>query len=600
MAAQGQEGDTRVVLGDALFIKATNLQSKGRHLEAASLYEKAILLDDHNADYQSNYGAVLEDLGRLGDAELAYRKALELNNEHASALFNLAMLLQSRDTGLKEAEVLYRRLLSTEPDGGGFDTLANLASVLHQQGKLAEAVKLYDKAASAFAWSEESGKAEQERVLASVYEHLGRALLRLRDQTGDENFAKRAVLALRASVDIDPDNSVAAHMLASQQMELGGGDSESESEGEGQGSGGGSQVVAAGSVAPAGYVRKVFDDYAATFETSLSSLGYRAPQIVAELLGRLLLEGLDGGGGSVDGNSNGNGNSNSNSRLADHFGVVVDLGCGTGLLPPALGIASSPQQESPSLSSSSGGEWGLSPVLVGVDLSPGMLAQAETKGVYAHLYIGEVTRFLLLIAAHLEGQCRVNDDMSTEEGMGSMRRKMHGSIVKDIAQVDLGRAEGGFVEGASDSPNRAVFDSTFQITAETVKQPILFAAVDVLCYIGDLGGFFEALARCMRRGDMAVFTVESADVGDVAHAGAVIVGEESAEKATTAAAAAAVPTLRDWTLRPSGRYAHRRAYIEKLARLHGDKVQITALEAIAARQELGKAVGGYVVSLRGL
>ena len=56
------------------------------------------------------------------------------------------------------------------------------------------------------------------------------------------------------------------------------------------------------------------------------------------------------------------------------FGSVLDLGCGTGL----AGAAFRPFCD-----------W-----LVGVDLSPAMLAQARDKGLYDRLVEGEVMRFL--------------------------------------------------------------------------------------------------------------------------------------------------------------------------------------------------------------
>ncbi len=56
------------------------------------------------------------------------------------------------------------------------------------------------------------------------------------------------------------------------------------------------------------------------------------------------------------------------------FGSVLDLGCGTGLAGAAFRLVC---------------DW-----LVGVDLSPAMLAQARTKGLYDRLVEGEVRDFL--------------------------------------------------------------------------------------------------------------------------------------------------------------------------------------------------------------
>jgi predicted TPR repeat methyltransferase len=91
------------------------------------------------------------------------------------------------------------------------------------------------------------------------------------------------------------------------------------------------------------YLRAVFDGYADRFEAHLVSLGYRVPGLIRAAL----LRRLDLGDGA-------------------RIGPVLDLGCGTGLI--ALAISDLP----------------LGPV-VGVDLSPRMLAAAAEKRLYAEL-----------------------------------------------------------------------------------------------------------------------------------------------------------------------------------------------------------------------
>ena len=100
---------------------------------------------------------------------------------------------------------------------------------------------------------------------------------------------------------------------------------------------------------PGTYVRALFDGYAPGFDAALTEgLGYRAPE--------LLLRALQAAG------------------LHMKFGSALDLGCGTGL----AGVAFRPFCD-----------W-----LVGVDLSPAMLAQARGKGAYDRLVEGEVLAFL--------------------------------------------------------------------------------------------------------------------------------------------------------------------------------------------------------------
>jgi len=100
-----------------------------------------------------------------------------------------------------------------------------------------------------------------------------------------------------------------------------------------------------------GYVRALFDGYAREFDDALTrGLNYCAP----ELLFRAVEAAHTG------------------QRMK--FGSVLDLGCGTGL-------AALPFRPS--------SDW-----MVGIDLSPGMLAQARTKGLYDRLVESEILAFL--------------------------------------------------------------------------------------------------------------------------------------------------------------------------------------------------------------
>jgi predicted TPR repeat methyltransferase len=106
-----------------------------------------------------------------------------------------------------------------------------------------------------------------------------------------------------------------------------------------------------GAMTPA-YVQSLFDDYAPRFDESLAAISYRAPQ--------LLLDGLTTWCEAE------------NRRT--RFGTMLDLGCGTGL----SGAAFRPHVD-----------W-----LAGVDLSPGMIAQARDKGLYDRLAVADLLTFL--------------------------------------------------------------------------------------------------------------------------------------------------------------------------------------------------------------
>jgi predicted TPR repeat methyltransferase len=98
-----------------------------------------------------------------------------------------------------------------------------------------------------------------------------------------------------------------------------------------------------------GYVQQSFDSFAASFESKLAKLAYRAPALVSAMLDDA---GLD------------------QSRSLD----VLDAGCGTGLCGPLI----APYARR----------------LTGVDLSGGMLSQAREKNIYDELLQAELTEYL--------------------------------------------------------------------------------------------------------------------------------------------------------------------------------------------------------------
>jgi len=97
------------------------------------------------------------------------------------------------------------------------------------------------------------------------------------------------------------------------------------------------------------FVEKTFDSFAASFDSKLAKLLYRAPELVAEMLAR---------------------SDASPSKSLD----ILDVGCGTGL----CGALLSPYARR----------------LVGVDLSDRMLDQARERNVYDELVKGELTAYL--------------------------------------------------------------------------------------------------------------------------------------------------------------------------------------------------------------
>ena len=106
------------------------------------------------------------------------------------------------------------------------------------------------------------------------------------------------------------------------------------------------------------YVRRLFDQYAGRFDTALTErLSYRGPAVLRDAVETVM-------------------------RAAGrplHFGALLDLGCGTGLGGAAFRDCTGR--------------------LVGVDLSPAMVAQAEAKGFYDRLAAADIAVFLAKEAA---------------------------------------------------------------------------------------------------------------------------------------------------------------------------------------------------------
>jgi predicted TPR repeat methyltransferase len=101
------------------------------------------------------------------------------------------------------------------------------------------------------------------------------------------------------------------------------------------------------------YIRHLFDQYAGRYDTALTEhLRYRGPAVLLETVQHVMRS----------------------LGCPPQFGDVLDLGCGTGL----AGSVFRPFAGS----------------LVGVDLSPAMIAKADDKGVYDETQIAKIEDFL--------------------------------------------------------------------------------------------------------------------------------------------------------------------------------------------------------------
>ena len=288
---------------DALHFAGVLAHQAGRHDEAIALIERSLAVVPDRADCYSNLGIVFQSAGRFDEAIDAYRRAIALEPGHANAHNNLGVLL--RATGNPAgAEAEYRVAIAIDP--GHIDAYTNL-------GILLNGLKRTDEAAACFS-----------KVITLRPKHReARRLLALAHCTLGETA--EAVRIFEEWLAEEPDDPIARHMWSACT---------------------GRDVPSRASNA---FVEQTFDSFAASFESKLERLSYRAPSLVAAAL------------------------ATSEPGPAKQLDVL-DAGCGTGLCGPLL----APYART----------------LTGVDLSEGMLARAREKSVYDTLIKAELTQFL--------------------------------------------------------------------------------------------------------------------------------------------------------------------------------------------------------------
>jgi predicted TPR repeat methyltransferase len=288
---------------DALHYSGVLAHQQGRNTEAITLIERSLTLVPDRADWHSNLGIVFRSEGRFEDAIARYRRAIELDPDHANAFNNLGVLLRATGRPV-EAEAAYRSAIERNPSHA--DAYTNLGILLNSLKRLEEASACFCKAITF-----QPKHRDARRLLALAHCALG--------EIGE---AVKIFAAWHAE---EPDDPIAEHMLAACT---------------------GGAVPARASNA---FVATTFDHFAASFESKLQRLYYRAPALV--------LAAVEEAGVTA-------------SKSLD----VLDAGCGTGLCGPLL----APYARR----------------MTGVDLSEGMLARAREKNVYDLLVRAELTDFL--------------------------------------------------------------------------------------------------------------------------------------------------------------------------------------------------------------
>lgn len=275
----------------------------GQKEHAVDLIRRSLELGPDRADWHSNLGVVLQEQGRWNEAIRAYRRAIALDGTHANAFSNLGVTLRAAGKPA-EAEAAYRAAIRIDPCH--VDAHLNLGVLLCALMRSEESIACFRTAARL---KRKHGEGKTQVALA----HCMRGEVAQAITIFDESLAE------------EPDDPIARHMLA----------------------------ACTGRDVPDRacdrFIQLTFDRFAPSFESTLASLGYRAPALVAAILddsGHEPVQAMD----------------------------VLDAGCGTGLCGPLIAP--------------------FARFLTGVDLSGAMLAKARDKGVYDDLQQQELTGYL--------------------------------------------------------------------------------------------------------------------------------------------------------------------------------------------------------------
>ncbi len=95
-------------------VLAAALKQNGKISESLVAGQKSVQLDPQDAEAYYNLGIVMQELGRLDDAEATYKKAITLKPDHKT-YNNLGIVMQELGR-LDEAEAIYKKAITLKPD----------------------------------------------------------------------------------------------------------------------------------------------------------------------------------------------------------------------------------------------------------------------------------------------------------------------------------------------------------------------------------------------------------------------------------------------------------------------------------------------------
>jgi predicted TPR repeat methyltransferase len=334
-SSTSEPGESMMTIGDAVAFAMQRHQA-GDLRQARQIYEAVLEREPDRVDVLNVLGILKYQVGELDDAIALMRRVVAARPEADGTWNNLGNALLGKNE-IEESAMAFKRSLELVPSA---DAWANLSRVFRRRGDLSVSEQT---CLQALALVPDHGVATHNLALALLGQRKieqgvecalrAMQLLQPRERrrqvyvqyllVADE--PEQAAIILRAWREQEPDNPYVLHHLAACD--------------------GGTMPQRASDA----YVESEFDCFAATFDTTLARLNYRAPWIVAEAVTAAL------------------------PAPARQFDVI-DLGCGTGLCGPLLA------------------PWARQ--LVGCDLSAEMLMQAARREVYDELRKAELTAFL--------------------------------------------------------------------------------------------------------------------------------------------------------------------------------------------------------------
>lgn len=175
--------------GDALAVVAlaNTLSSAERHDQAIEVMATAEARFTDDVTFWFQRGAVYERAGQAESAEVAFRRALVLDPQHAPTLNYLGYMFAERGDRLDEAVRLVSQALAIDPDNGSY--LDSLGWALFKQGNYAEARRHLERAAHLLSTN------------SVIQDHLGDVLMAVNDQAGAVAAWERALAGDGESVD---------------------------------------------------------------------------------------------------------------------------------------------------------------------------------------------------------------------------------------------------------------------------------------------------------------------------------------------------------------------------------------------------------------